>query len=129
VVIESPYRETVRPVQLYVRQLRRDYPGDVISIIIPEYVVRTLVAEPASQPDRTATQGEAALRAVDHGHERAVGERRSGAMTASTEKVSYVRADDLLADPVTPPPLGDGGPRSPAAGHRRGPSRCSAYRS
>ena len=39
VMIESPYRETVRPVQLYVRQLRRDYPGDVISIIIPEYVV------------------------------------------------------------------------------------------
>jgi hypothetical protein len=39
VVIESPFRETVRPVQLYVRQLRRDYPGDVISIIIPEYVV------------------------------------------------------------------------------------------
>jgi amino acid transporter len=39
VVIESPYRETVRPVQLYVRQLRRDYPGAVISIIIPEYVV------------------------------------------------------------------------------------------
>lgn len=39
VVIESPYRETVRPVQLYVRQLRRDYPGDVISIIIPQYLV------------------------------------------------------------------------------------------
>jgi amino acid transporter len=39
VVIESPYRETVRPVQLYVRQLRRDYPGDVVSIIIPEYLV------------------------------------------------------------------------------------------
>jgi amino acid transporter len=40
VVIESPYRETVRPVRQYVRQLRRDYPGDVISVIIPEYVVR-----------------------------------------------------------------------------------------
>jgi hypothetical protein len=40
VVIESPYRETVRPLLQYVRQLRRDYPGDVISIIIPEYVVR-----------------------------------------------------------------------------------------
>jgi amino acid transporter len=39
VVVESPYRETVRPVQLYVRQLRRDYPGDAISIIIPEYLV------------------------------------------------------------------------------------------
>jgi amino acid transporter len=40
VVIESPYRETVRPLLQYVRQLRRDYPGGVISIIIPEYVVR-----------------------------------------------------------------------------------------
>ncbi|HEY0516555.1 MAG TPA: APC family permease [Solirubrobacteraceae bacterium] len=40
VVIESPYRETVRPVRQYVRQLRREYPGDVISVIIPEYVVR-----------------------------------------------------------------------------------------
>ena len=39
VVIESPYRETVRPVLRYVRQLRREYPGDVISIVIPEYVV------------------------------------------------------------------------------------------
>ena len=75
VVIESPYRETVRPLQLYVRQLRRDYPGDVISIIIPEYVVRPLVAEPAPQPDRAAAEGAAAVRAVRHGDERAVGDR------------------------------------------------------
>jgi amino acid transporter len=39
VVLESPYRETVRPVRAYVRQLRREHPGDVISIVIPEYVV------------------------------------------------------------------------------------------
>jgi amino acid transporter len=39
VVIESPYRETVRPIVRYVRQLRREHPGDVISIVIPEYVV------------------------------------------------------------------------------------------
>jgi hypothetical protein len=39
VVIESPYRETVRPVLKYVRHLRRENPGDIISIIIPEYVV------------------------------------------------------------------------------------------
>jgi amino acid transporter len=39
VVIESPYRETVRPVRQYVRQLRREHPGDVISVVIPEYVV------------------------------------------------------------------------------------------
>ena len=39
VVIESPYRETVRPVVRYVRHLRREHPGDVISIVIPEVVV------------------------------------------------------------------------------------------
>lgn len=39
VVIESPYRETVRPVRQYVRQMRREHPGDVISVVIPEYVV------------------------------------------------------------------------------------------
>ena len=39
VVIESPYRETVRPLLRYVRQLQRENPGDVISIVIPEYVV------------------------------------------------------------------------------------------
>jgi len=40
VVIESPYRETVRPVRRYVRQLRRENPGDVIAVIVPEYVVK-----------------------------------------------------------------------------------------
>ncbi|HEX7299737.1 MAG TPA: APC family permease [Solirubrobacteraceae bacterium] len=39
VVIESPYRETVRPVVQYVRRLRREHPGDVIAVVIPEYVV------------------------------------------------------------------------------------------
>jgi amino acid transporter len=38
-IIESPYRETVRPVLRYVRHLRREHPGDVVSVIIPEYVV------------------------------------------------------------------------------------------
>jgi hypothetical protein len=39
VIIESPFRETVLPIRRYVRQLRREHPGDVISIVIPEYVV------------------------------------------------------------------------------------------
>lgn len=39
VILESPYRETVRPILRYVRHLRREHPGDVISVIIPEYVV------------------------------------------------------------------------------------------
>ena len=49
-------------------------------------------------------------------------------MTASTEKVSYVRADDLLADPVAPPRSETGG--SVAGGERPvRPSRCSDCRS
>jgi amino acid transporter len=39
VVLESSYRETVRPVLRYVRALRREHPGDVVAVIIPEYVV------------------------------------------------------------------------------------------
>ena len=39
VVIESPYRETVRPVIRYVHQLLRENPGDVVSVVVPEYVV------------------------------------------------------------------------------------------
>ncbi|HEX5900714.1 MAG TPA: APC family permease [Solirubrobacteraceae bacterium] len=39
VVLESPFRETIRPVRQYVRGLRRENPGDVISIVIPEYLV------------------------------------------------------------------------------------------
>jgi hypothetical protein len=40
VIIESPYRETVRPIRRYLRMLRRENPGDVIAIVIPEYVVQ-----------------------------------------------------------------------------------------
>ena len=39
VVLESPYRETVRPILRYVRRLRRENPGDIVAITIPEYVV------------------------------------------------------------------------------------------
>jgi hypothetical protein len=39
VVVESPFRETVRPLRGYIRTLRRDHPGDVIAVVIPEYVV------------------------------------------------------------------------------------------
>ena len=38
-ILESPYRETVRPIVRYVRRMRREHPGDVIAITIPEYVV------------------------------------------------------------------------------------------
>jgi hypothetical protein len=41
-VVESPYRETVRPVLRYVHQLRREHPDDVIAVVIPEYVVARL---------------------------------------------------------------------------------------
>ena len=38
-VLESPYREVTNPVIEYIRQLRRERPGDVVSVFIPEYVV------------------------------------------------------------------------------------------
>ena len=38
-VINSPYRELVRPVLRYVKELRKASPRDVITVYIPEYVV------------------------------------------------------------------------------------------
>lgn len=38
-VIDSPYRELVRPVVRYVKQLRKQGPRDIITVYIPEYVV------------------------------------------------------------------------------------------
>ena len=39
VVLDSPYREIVRPVLDYVHGLRRESPRDVVTVFIPEYVV------------------------------------------------------------------------------------------
>jgi len=38
-VLESPFREVTNPIVEYIRKLRRDRPGDVVSVFIPEYVV------------------------------------------------------------------------------------------
>lgn len=38
-VINSPYRELVRPVIRYVKELRKSGPRDIITVYIPEYVV------------------------------------------------------------------------------------------
>ncbi len=38
-VLDSPYREFLRPVVRYVRELRRESPRDLVAVFIPEYVV------------------------------------------------------------------------------------------
>jgi amino acid transporter len=38
-ILESPYREITRPLLAYIGGLRRQSPGDVICVYIPEYVV------------------------------------------------------------------------------------------
>jgi amino acid transporter len=38
-VIESPYREITRPIVDYVKSRRKDWPRDVVTVFIPEYVV------------------------------------------------------------------------------------------
>jgi amino acid transporter len=39
VILDSPYREIVRPLMRYVRDLQRSSPRDVVTVFIPEYVV------------------------------------------------------------------------------------------
>ncbi|MEU0989923.1 APC family permease [Streptomyces sp. NPDC005953] len=38
-ILDSPYREITRPVIEYVKGLRKESPRDVVSVVIPEYVV------------------------------------------------------------------------------------------
>ncbi|MFE9249570.1 APC family permease [Streptomyces sp. NPDC007088] len=38
-ILDSPYREITRPVMEYVKRLRKENPRDIVSVIIPEYVV------------------------------------------------------------------------------------------
>ena len=38
-VLDSPYREVIRPTVDYVRNVRRDSPRDIVAVYIPEYVV------------------------------------------------------------------------------------------
>ena len=91
VVIESPYRETVRPVLRYVRQLRRENPGDVISIVIPEYVVEHWWQNLLHNQTALRLKAPAAVRALGDGDERAV-----GAAMREEPGITRVRAEDLL---------------------------------
>ena len=37
--MESPYREITRPILKYVKRIRTENPGDVVTVFIPEYVL------------------------------------------------------------------------------------------
>jgi hypothetical protein len=39
VTLDSPYRDVTRPALDYIRQIRRESPRDVVSVVVPEYVV------------------------------------------------------------------------------------------
>jgi hypothetical protein len=39
VVLDSPYRDILRPLLRYVRELRQASPRDVVTVFIPEYIV------------------------------------------------------------------------------------------
>src|SRR3989442_11586042 len=38
-IVDSPYREVAHPVLEYIRRLRRESPRDIVTVIVPEYVV------------------------------------------------------------------------------------------
>jgi hypothetical protein len=38
-IVESPYRELVRPVLRYIEDLQAEHPDDIVAVVIPEFVV------------------------------------------------------------------------------------------
>ena len=76
VVIDSPFRETVRPLRALRAPAAARVSGRRDLDHHPRVRGRPLVGEPAAQPDGAADQGPAPVRAVGDGHERAVGARQ-----------------------------------------------------
>ena len=77
-VLDSPFREITDPVIDYVRSVRRGSPRDLVTVLIPEYVVGPLVGAPPAQPERAAAQGPAAVHPRRDGHQRAVAAEELG---------------------------------------------------
>ena len=82
VVVNSPYRLLAEPLLAYVRDLaRRRQPNEIMTIVVPQFVPRAVVAQPAARPDRVHAAPRADVRAGDRHHERALPRRtnrRSG---------------------------------------------------
>ena len=70
--LHSAYRELTRPVLRYLDELDSESQDDIITVIIPEFVVTPLVHERAAQPERARPEGPPALPAQ---HGRHVGAR------------------------------------------------------
>ena len=69
-IVHSPYRELARPVMRFIDELDARYENDIITVVLPEFVVTSLVGAPAPQPERAVPQGPAA---VPEGHGRDLG--------------------------------------------------------
>ena len=116
VVIESPYRETVRPVLRYVRHLRREHPGDVISIVIPEYVVGHWWQNVLHNQTALRLKARLLFESAGDRHERTVG---PGQQTMSVaDRITHVLDSDLLDEqpPARRAPAGGVGARRRLAG-------------
>jgi hypothetical protein len=61
VVIESPYRSLAGPLLGYIDALHEGHPDDTLVIVLPEYVPSHWWGALTAQPDRTPTQGGAAV--------------------------------------------------------------------
>ncbi len=60
-ILYSPYRELARPVLRYVDELDAQRDNDIVTIVIPEFVVGLVVGPAAPQPERPVPQGPPAL--------------------------------------------------------------------
>jgi len=112
-VLDSPFRDIVRPLTGYIRDVRRESPRDLVVVFLPEYLVRHWWEAGSAQPDGPAYQDSAAVHP---------GSRRGlGTLAART-------AWGVL-DPPRPPRHGAHGDpgrrrrRAARRGHTPGPSQ------
>ncbi len=77
-IVHSPYRELSRPVMRFIDELDARYENDIVTVVIPEFVVTVVVGSSAAQPERAAAQGPAA---VPQGDRRDLGPVPPGELT------------------------------------------------
>ena len=58
-IVHSPYRELTRPILRFIDELDARYENDIITVVLPEFVVGIVVEPAPPQPERAVPEGPA----------------------------------------------------------------------
>ena len=96
VVLESPFRSLMEPLLEYIEDVQCKNPDGFVTVVLPEFVPRSVLAAPAAQPARAPHQRCAALQAQHRRDERAVSPRVASRSRARAGAIVVERPGPVL---------------------------------